>query len=262
MITNSAPRHQQIAEHLRKEIHEGEFKPGDKLPSEKRLCDYFKVSRITVREALKTLENDGLIFKKQGLGAFVREEPKKPNLVQLTDFSEDMRRAGHKSSSKLISFKKVKADVNINAFLGIAPEKSLIKIERVRLADGKPVAFDYTWMPASYGQLLMEEDLTQKTIYQVLEEEYSIPIIAGRYTFTASNADEHVAKHLGIEVGSALLEIDRCSKTTGQKKIYFQRRLHNPEHISYEIELLRKEEEEGNFREGLPLKEFCPKFKF
>lgn len=261
-LDHSIPRHQQIADHLRKEIHNCEFKPGDKLPSEKRLCDYFKVSRITVREALKALENEGLIFKKQGLGAFVREEPRKPNLVQLTDFAEDMRRAGHRSSSKLISFKKVKADVSINTFLGIAPEKSLIKIERVRLADDTPVAYDITWMPASYGQLLLDEDLTHKTIYQILEDEYSIPIIAGRYTFTAAIADEHIAKHLNVNIGDPLLEIDRCSKTTGQKKIYFQRRFHNPNYISYEIELRRKDGDESSCREGLPLKHFWPKFKF
>lgn len=63
MIESSIPRHQQIADHLRTEISDGEFTPGDKLPSEKRLCDYFKVSRITVRQALKALENEGLIYK-------------------------------------------------------------------------------------------------------------------------------------------------------------------------------------------------------
>ena len=261
-LDQSIPRHQQIADHLRKEIQDQEFKPGDKLPSEKRLCDYFKVSRITVREALKALENEGLIFKKQGLGAFVREEPKQANLVQLTDFSEDMRRAGLSSSSKLVSFKKVKADVSINTFLGIAPDKSLIKIERVRIANGVPVAFDITWMPASYGQLLMDEDLAHKTIYEILEEEYSIPIIGGRYTFTAAIANEHIAKHLDLQVGAPLFEIDRCSKTTGDKKIYFQRRYNNPNHISYEIELVRQEGEESSYRAGMPLKEFSPKFKF
>ena len=95
------PRYHQIAKYLREEILKEEFLPGDKLPSEKRLCDYFKVSRITVRQALDSLQNEGLIFKKQGLGAFVREELPSPNLVQLTDFSEDMRKAGLKKFLKV-----------------------------------------------------------------------------------------------------------------------------------------------------------------
>lgn len=261
MITNSAPRHQQIADHLRKEIANSEFVPGDKLPSEKRLCDYFKVSRITVRQALKALENEGIIFKKQGLGAFVAEQTVNQQLVQLTDFSEDMRRAGFKSSSKLIRFKKVKADPEINSILEVPPSKPLIRIDRVRLGNGKPVAFDRTWLPASYGQLLLDEDLSNKTIYQVLEDTYSIPISAGKYKFTAVLADKDIAKHLDVPVGSPIFEIDRCSRTTGGKKVYYQKRYNNPEFISYEIELFRGDDDTvESCKNGLPLKEFAPRF--
>lgn len=261
-MDSSTPRHQQIAEHLRTEINSGEFEPGDKLPSEKRLCDYFKVSRITVRQALKSLETEGIIFKKQGLGAFVRDEIPTPNLVQLTDFSEDMRRAGLSSTSKLISFGKVEGNEKVNPILEIPPEKSLMKLERIRLANNVPVAFDITWMPVSYGHLLMDQDLNTRTIYEILEDEYDIPIKAGRYSITAALADPTLAGHLNIAENAPLLVINRCSRTNGGKKVYFQTRYNNPAHISYELELFRDDSEEGNSRDGLPLKEFCPKFKF
>ena len=262
MIDQSIPRHQQIADHLRTEIARKEFLPGDKLPSEKRLCDYFKVSRITVRQALKSLENDGLIYKKQGLGAFVRDEIPTPNLVQLTDFSEDMKRAGLTSSSELISFGKVPSDEKVNPILEIPPEKSLMKLERIRFANDIPVAFDITWLPVSYGHLLLDQDLKSRTIYEILEDEYEIPIKAGRYSITATSAQTAIAKHLNLNPGSPLLEINRCSRTTGGKKVYFQTRYNNPEYITYEMELFRGDNEDGNSRDGLPLKEFCPKFKF
>ncbi|MCG8374059.1 MAG: GntR family transcriptional regulator [Balneolales bacterium] len=262
MIEASLPKHQKIAAHLRNEIENEEFIPGDKLPSEKRLCEYFKVSRVTVRDALKVLEKEGLIYKKQGLGAFVKEDSHKPTLVQLTDFNEDMRRAGFSSSSKLISFRKVQADPEINPILGIPPEKPLIRIERIRKANKNPIALDITWLPASYGQLLLDEDLTNKTIYQVLEEEYSIPITAGKYSFTATVADERIAKYLNVDVGSPLFQINRCSRTIGDKKIYFQKRYNNPKYVHYEIELSRIDEKNESSKEGLPLKEFVPKFKF
>ena len=256
------PRYEQIADHLRSEIEDRTFEPGDRLPSEKRLCEYFDVSRITVRQALKALENEGIIFKKQGLGAFVREEPPKQNLVQLTDFSEDMRRAGYQSSSKLIRFKKVDADTEINSTLEIPPSSPLIRLDRVRIANDIPVAFDVTWLPASYGHLLLDEDLSNRTIYEILEGTYSIPISAGRYKITAAAADEYVAKHLKIEPGSPVLEIDRCSRTTAGKKVYFQKRYNNPKYISYDIELFREDNAEGSSKEGLPLKEFTPRFYF
>tara|TARA_R110000868_G_scaffold1211_2_gene9285 strand:- start:983 stop:1771 length:789 start_codon:yes stop_codon:yes gene_type:complete len=260
MIDKSIPRHQQIADHLRSDILNKEFTAGDKLPSEKRLCDYFDVSRITVREALKALENEGLIFKKQGLGAFVSKDNDTQKLVQLTDFSEDMRRAGYESSSKLIRFKKVEAVTEINTILELPPSSPLIRIDRVRLGNNKPVAFDITWLPGSYGQLLLDEDLTNKTIYEILEDRYSIPISAGKYKFTAVLADEHIAKHLKLKVGSPIFEIDRCSRTTGGKKVYYQKRYNNPEYISYEIELFRSDDSTDSCKNGLPLKEFIPKF--
>lgn len=260
MIDHSVPRHQQIADHLRNDIAKKEFAPGDKLPSEKRLCDYFDVSRITVRQALKSLENEGLIFKKQGLGAFVSDDTNAQRLVQLTDFSEDMRRAGFSSSSKLIRFKRVDAEPDVNPILELPPDSPLIRIDRVRLGNGVPVAFDITWLPASYGQLLLDEDLRNKTIYEILEDTYSIPISAGRYKFTAAKADAYVAKHLNLEEGSPVFEIDRCSRTTGGKKVYYQKRYNNPAYISYEIELFRGDDSNESCKQGLPLKEFVPKF--
>lgn len=256
------PRYEEIADHLRQEIKEQIFESGDKLPSEKRLCEYFKVSRITVRQALKALENEGLIFKKQGLGAFVRKENPTPNLVQLTDFSEDMRRVGLKSSSKLLWHGKVGGDDKVNSILEIPPEKALMRLDRIRYANKTPVAFDKTWLPVSYGHLLLDQDLEQRTIYEILEDEYDIPIKAGRYSITASLATKEIAEHLGLNEHDPVLEINRCSRTIGGKKVYFQTRYNNPNYISYEMELFRDDGDEGSSRDGLPLKEFCPKFKF
>lgn len=95
-----------------------------------------------------------------------------------------------------------------------------------------------------------------------MEDEYDIPIKAGRYSISATLADIDLATYLNLDTGAALLEINRCSRTTGGKKVYYQTRYNNPNHINYELELFRSDTEEGNSREGLPLKEFCPKFKF
>ena len=253
-------KYEQIVNQLRSEINEGKFEPGDRLPSEKRLCEYFKVSRVTVRQALQKLENQQLIFRKQGLGAFVSEQKINKPLVRLTDFSEDMRKAGYKSSSKLISLKKVAAIPEVNKMLELKKDSQLIQIDRVRLANNKPIALDVTWLPASYGQLLFDENLTTQTLYQVFEEKYDIPIIGGSYRITATNASAYVAKHLELKEGMAVLEIDRCSRTTGDKKIYYQKRYNNPEFISYDLKLIRNENLSNSFKDGMDLKEFTPKF--
>ena len=260
MEEQSKPRHEQIAFHLRREIMEDYFQEGDKLPSEKRLCEYFNVSRITVRRALQTLENESLIYRKQGLGAFVMARKNEQPLIQLVDFSEDLRKAGYEPSSKIISFKKTKSDVTINSLLGLSPTSQLMRLDRIRYANDQVVAYDQTWLPASYGQLLFDEDLTSKTIYEILEEKYEIPITAGSYSFNAISADKEIAKHVGVEIGTALMCIERCSKTLGNKRVYYQYRYMNPAYITYEIELRRDDSSLNTTKEGMPLKQFVPKF--
>ncbi|MBD3616588.1 MAG: GntR family transcriptional regulator [Gracilimonas sp.] len=259
-MEQQSSKHEYVKQHLQKEITEGNYEAGEKLPSENRLCDYFKVSRVTVRHALQNLENDGLIYRKQGIGAFVNDQNMKSNLVRLTDFSEDMRLAGLESSSRLISLKKVDPVKEVNEILEVRPDMKLIRVDRIRLGSGKPVAFDITWLPPGYGQLLFDEDLTTQTIYNVIEEKYEIPILAGSYKITAINADDYIANQLNISQNDAVLEIDRCSRTTGDKKVYFQKRYYNPAHVSYVMELSRNDESETSSKDGLPLKEFSPKF--
>jgi GntR family transcriptional regulator len=253
-------KHEKVKQHLQNEIVDGDYEPGDQLPSEKRLCDYFKVSRVTIRHALQTLENEGLIYKKQGIGAFVSDQDLRAGNVQLTDFSEDMKKAGLESSSRLISLKKVDPIKEVNQFLNIRPDMKLIQVDRVRLANNKPVAFDITWLPPGYGQLLFDEDLTTQTIYAIIEDKYEIMIQGGSYKITARNADDYIANHLEIAPQSAVLEIDRCSRTTGNKKVYFQKRYYNPQHVSYVLELSRNDNDGVSSKNGLPLKEFTPSF--
>lgn len=260
IMEQQASKHEHIKKHLQKEITGGNYESGEKLPSEKRLCDYFKVSRVTVRHALQNLENDGLIYRKQGVGAFVSNQNMNSNLVRLTDFSEDMRQAGLDSSSRLISLKKVDPIKEVNEILDIRPDMKLIQVDRVRLGSGKPIAFDITYLPPGYGQLLFDEDLTTQTIYNIIEEKYEIPIRAGSYKITATNADDYISKHLNIASNSAVLEIDRCSRTTGDKKVYFQKRYYNPSYVSYILELSRTDDSTTTSKEGLPLKEFSPEF--
>ncbi len=87
------------------------------------------------------------------------------------------------ATSKIIDFKKTRAKVCINPKFGLTPTSQLIKLKRIQDANDEIVAFDQTWLPGIYGQLFFDEILENKTIYEVLEEKYEIPITAGSYTF-------------------------------------------------------------------------------
>ncbi|MDX1619235.1 MAG: GntR family transcriptional regulator, partial [Balneolaceae bacterium] len=260
MLKDNKPRHEQISDWLRSRISAGHFKVGDQLPSENELGERFDVSRVTVRHALKTLENEGIIYRRQGLGSFVEETTIQNPLVCLTDFDEDMKRAGLESSSKIITHKIVETEPKIAEKLDLDARSKVVCLDRLRMGDGKAIAFDKTWLPIFYGQLLEDHDLEHKTIYTILEEDYQIPILKGRYEITAASANAYIAEQLSVKETDALLLIDRISMTIGEKKVYYQQRFYRPDRITYRIQLERRDEESQCLKDGMPLKEFSPVF--
>lgn len=257
------PQHEQISDWLRNAINSGEYTPLDRLPSESELGDRFGVSRVTVRHALQTLENDGLIHRRQGLGSFVSKKSTPGSMIQLHDFSEELARAGLPSRSKVIEFKTSACPPDIAEMLELEVETPVLYLERVRLAEDLPVACDFTWLPMFYGQLLEDRNLENQTIYTILEKHYQIPILNGRYNLKAESANKTIADHLEIEKNRALLLIDRLSCTTRQKKVYYQKRYYRTDRLSYEIYLERTEEQwsENPTEDSFPLKKFTPVFK-
>ncbi len=259
MLEKGIPRHKQISKWLRQQIEDGTFKVDEKLPSENELCQKFDVSRVTVRKALQTLENEQLIYRSQGLGSFVKDNRSHQSFVQLTDFVEDMKRAGMEASSEVISMEPTTVTEQITSKLKIDADKTVIRLDRLRLGDGQPIAFDTTWLPVFYGQLIEGYDLTDKTIYNILEQDFDIPVEKGYYRIEAENADNYLAKHLNIGDGEALLLIDRLSLTVGDKPIYYQKRYYRTDRIVYELMVERKPDaqtSDGN----MPLREFLPVF--
>lgn len=256
-LKDGIPRHTQITQWLRNQIESGEFKPDEKLPSENELAKKFDVSRVTVRHALQSLENEEIIYRSQGLGSFVKDDRTPHNLVRLTDFNEDMENAGLNASSEVRDFITVDAPVWLAEILVVDEGTKVIRIDRLRLADGEPVAFDSTWLPILYGQLLNKEKLGKSTIYRQLEENYDIAILRGCYRISADVADEQLAFNLKVPEKSPLLLIDRTSFTIGNKVVYYQKRFYRSDRVMYEMTLER--DQSGS--DEMPLKEFVPVFK-
>lgn len=259
-LKDNRPRHEQISDWIRRQIESGAYSVDEKLPSENELARKFGVSRVTVRRALQTLENEQRIYRCQGLGSFVADERSHQSFAQLNDFVEDMRRAGMQASSRVIGFKQVNASDKIASILNVETETPVIQLERLRLGDGQPIAFDITWLPMFYGQLIEDVDLEQETIYNVLETRYNIPVEKGCYRIEAANADAKIAGHLDVPQRQALLLIDRLSLTTGEKPIYYQKRYYRTDRIVYELKVQREKSTRGT-ADGSPLQELMPVFK-
>jgi GntR family transcriptional regulator len=258
-LESGRPRHEQISDYIREQIETGQYEIDEQLPSEKRLGETFDVSRVTVRRALQTLEHEGYIYRRQGLGSFVNERHETQGLVRLTDFAQDMAQAGLEASSNVTHFEPERVPGYVASRLAQDLDATLLRLDRLRLGDNQPIAFDRTWMPPFYASLLEGHDLEHETIYRILETDYDIPIVRGQYRITAANAPEDVAEHLGISPGTAVLVIERTSKSSGNKYVYFQRRYYRNDRVAYELELERSSTG-GDAGQGMPLRDFEPVF--
>lgn len=261
MLKPGRPRHEQVSDWLRRQIEEGRYDIDDQLPSESQIGQRFGVSRITVRRSLQTLENEGLIYRRQGLGSFVKDNRVRQGLVRLTDFVEDMAKAGLLASSKVVHRGPEPAGPDVAERLRVEVGTPVFRLDRLRLGDDEAMAFDQTWMPMFYAQFLESQDLEHTTIYHILEHNYSIPVLSGHYRIEAVNAAPDVAARLGVPTGRALLLIERTSETYGDKRIYYQRRYYRSDRIAYELSLERKDGSRLPASQGLPLREFEPVFR-
>ena len=258
-LRSGRPRHEQISAWLRDEIDAESFAPDERLPSESDLCRRFDVSRVTVRRALQTLEADGLVYRRQGLGTFVRDQRVHQGLLRLTDFAQDMERAGLKPSSQALWAGEEPCPEGVAPWMDQEPGSPVFRVDRLRLGNGDPVALDRTWLPLPYGRLLEDHDLAGDTLYGILEEEYGIPILSGRYRISAAVADAEVAGRLGVAEGAPLLFVERLSRTAGDRPVYVQHRFYRNDRVAHELELDRNADDlgsDGSSAEGLPLRDF------
>jgi GntR family transcriptional regulator len=237
--SGAAPLYQQLATRLRRQINDGVFQPGDRLPSEEGLCAQFGVSRITVRAALDQLVDDGLLWRKRGKGTFVSSRPVQHELIHLTDFVEDMAKAGLSPSSKVTFWGEEPSSDEVAAALDLVPGTTIVRLDRLRIADRAPIAFDVTYLPLRYGRLLDRERLETETIYHQLETQYGIPVVSGSFVMTAARASAELAASLTIDRGAPLLVIHRTSYGEARDPVYYQVRSYRADRVQYRIELSR-----------------------
>ncbi|MBX0357146.1 phosphonate metabolism transcriptional regulator PhnF [Halobacillus sp. Nhm2S1] len=204
------PLYYQIEEYLKQKIEEEEFEAGRMIPSERELSERFEVSRMTVRQAVTNLVNAGVLYREKGKGTYVAEKKIEQPLKGLTSFTEDMKKRGMTSSSRLLAFDVIEAPRDIREKLNLEEGKKVYGIQRIRMADEKPMAIENTFMPKELLPDLSEE-IVQGSIYNYVEHELGMAISQARQIIEARAADEEEANYLNIPPHSPVLHIERKS---------------------------------------------------
>jgi len=202
------PMYTQIKEILKQRILDGDFEVHERLPSEKEMIKVFGVSRITVRQALRDLHTEGLVFSVQGKGTFVSRPKVVQDIQNLQGFGEAMTPKGYETSARVISVRETNASAEINEALNIARGSMVIELIRIRYLNREPISVDKSYFPVDIGQSLLSRDLTQD-VFPMLENEFGIALGHADMKIEAVNADDELSRHLNVDAGSSILRIQR-----------------------------------------------------
>ena len=235
----SVPLHIQIREAIRRQVRDGQLidKAG-RLMTEAELGRHFGVSRITIRNAISPLVNEGMFARTRGRGTFLRSNQPENWVGRLMGFSETIRDAGYQAGAKVLQQGMTnRHDAEVREQLR---ERAVWQLKRLRLADDTPIAIEHAFYPPDIGLELEKRDLTSIIMYRVFEEELGHPIKEAKQTISASLADAASAKMLGVKAGSPLLAIERLTLGTEGRPLELLRSVYLPDYFRLSISLMRQ----------------------
>lgn len=213
MLTDGpVPKHQQLRRILTEHAAAGSG-PDAPIPSERELTSRYGVSRSTVREAINQLVHDGILYRIHGKGTFTAR-PRVQSHLHLASFTEDMRRRGHEPSTRVCSAALAPAPGEVAQALGLPVGTGTWRLERLRLADGEPMARELGWYAAGRTPGLDGQDLTG-SLYALLAGRYGLVIDRGEQVVWAEAADRHTARVLAVPPRAPVLVFTRTSSAGG-----------------------------------------------
>lgn len=242
----SIPLYYQIENILREKIKSRELEPGDSFPTEVQLVKSYRVSRITVRQALASLEKDGLITRKRGKGSFVTEGQVHLEPMKLTGMIEDIIFMGIKTKTKIINFDFVSPPKKVAESLKIGKDDQVLRVERIRLIKGSPVSYTISYIPIDLGDKITIKDLTFQPILNVLEKKCKVKITRGFQIIEATVADSRVASFLEVMTGAPLLKIERTVFDIKNRPVEYISILYRSDRYHYSVELIRETSASNN----------------
>ncbi len=206
--SSALPLYYQLAKTLRDKIHAGEYQQGDQIASERELMDTYEVSRNTVRDAIDSLVNEGLLEREHGRGTFVANPTMKLGLTRLTSFSEDMRERHLVPSARLISKELMVPPPTVQKQLNLLGEDKVLKLVRLRYADDIPMALNISYFSLESCPGLSEEDFATNSVYEILERKYAVRLSRAEEIVRADSASDFQAEMLKVQPGMPILVIE------------------------------------------------------
>jgi len=210
--TSPYPLYWQVEHDLRERIADGVLARGERIPSEQKLSDLYGASRITIRQALSNLASEGLVSREPGRGTFVRDDNLGAATRQFRSFTSEMMRSGLRLKTRVLHQGVVPAHGTLVDRFGIEEGTPVFRVDRLREADGEPIALQRSNLPADRFPGLDSADLTG-SLYSHLLEAYGVePVEADEVIkVTSPGEDREAVAALEITADSCVFLIERLS---------------------------------------------------
>jgi GntR family transcriptional regulator len=209
-----------------------------RLKTEAELVEIFGVSRVTIRNAIAPMVEEGVFTRKRGKGTFLRTNVRERWVGNLLGFQEMADIDKYEAGAEILSQgMTAEQDVAVSEALG---ERAVWQLMRLRTASGDPIAIEQAFYPPEIGLKLEKHRLTDIKVYKVLEEELSIEVVKARQDIRPRLATEEEAKLLNVQPGCALLTSVRLTLTAEDRVVEYLQSIHHPESFQFSIDLVRR----------------------
>jgi GntR family transcriptional regulator len=213
--------------------------PGAALPSERLLADRYGLARMTVRSEVDRLVAEGIVFRLHGRGSFVAE-PRVAQAGRFSSFSEDMRARGLAPGSIVRAQELTAAGPFIAGVLAVAPGAPVAEIERLRTADGVPLALERAYVPAERFPGIGDADLEQGSLFELFAS-YGVRLIHAEQRVLAVAIENGEAALLGVPAGAPGLRFRTLARDAGDMPAYYATSLYRGDRYEIELRQVRAE---------------------
>ncbi|MCR3760448.1 GntR family transcriptional regulator [Clostridium felsineum] len=233
---NPVPIYYQIKEILLEMIENEELKYGDTIPTEREICEFQGVSRMTVNKAILELVNQGILYREQGKGTFVAKPKEMKELKYLKSFTEEMKEKGLDVEVKILSFQVKQATKQVKIMLNMAEEDNkVIEIKRLRISNNEPVAIETAYIPHNLCPDMTKEMIEGKSLYNIFRDKYKYYPDKAKQTIEPIMLNEYERTLLNQPSTSLALLFKRSTYTKDGIHLEYTNAIYRSDKYKYEV---------------------------
>ncbi|MDU8924390.1 GntR family transcriptional regulator [Pasteurellaceae bacterium LIM206] len=204
------PIYAQLEQLIKEQIDTNELKEGDTIPSEREYAEKYKISRMTVRQAITRLTDNGYLQRQRGRGTFVAPKKVEQPLNSLMGFSEEMRIRNISAQTQLLNLQIIEPNSLLEEKLKISADEPVYRIERVRLVENTPISYQIFYTPLSRISGITPE-IAKHSLYDYIEHKLGLHLAYAEQEMEVAKAHKKEAEALNVKVGTPVLYIQRIS---------------------------------------------------